>query len=182
MKRSHRVPPASALLAALLLAGLACAGGPDVPVDLLAGDGRVAEKTPLGGDALVQRRGELRRAQRDMGHFQVTLESLHQRKDRNGAILFSGFVDAYMGTHLDPLLQNEWQSRHPELAAVDATLRLVKAELLMHMRETRRMQAELDELSRRFEGRGDLLVEYPVGRQVTLQEAMEILRSRKWRG
>lgn len=165
---------------ALLLAG--CAGDPNVPVDLLAADGHVAERTPLGGDALVQRRGELLRAQRDMGHFQVTLESLHQRKDRSGAILFSGFVDAYMGTHLDPLLQNEWQSRHPELAAMDATLRLVKAELLMHMRETRRMQATLDELAQRYEGRGDLLVEYPVGHQVTLQEAMQILSERKWRG
>jgi hypothetical protein len=168
------------LFFALLLT--ACAGGPRVPANLLAEDDRMAETTPLGGDALVQRRGELLRAQRDMGHFQVTLESLHQRKDRSGAILFSDFVDAYMGTHLDRLLQNEWQSRHPELAAMDATLRLVKAELLMHMGETRRMQATLDELAERYAGRGDLLVEYPVGHQVTLQEAMQILSERKWRG
>jgi hypothetical protein len=165
-----------------LLAALACAGDPGVPVELLAEDAATQERTPLGGDALSQRRGELQRAQRDMLHFQATLESLQQRKDRNGAILFSGFVDAYMGTHLDPLLRNEWQSRHPELAAMDATLRLVKAELLMHMRETRRMQQELDELARRFEGRADMLVEYPAGQQVTLQKALELLRGRKWRG
>jgi hypothetical protein len=165
-----------------LLAALGCASAPDVPAELLARDAAREDRTPLGGDALSQRRGDLLRAQGDMAHFQVTLESLQQRRDRNGTILFSGFVDAYMGTHLDPLLQDEWQSRHPELAAVDATLRLVKAELLMHMRETRRMQRELDELSRRFEGRSDLLVEYPPGRQVTLKQALELLDERKWRG
>ncbi len=170
-----------ALLLPLLLA-LACAGDPGVPKELLAEDAAVEERTPLGGDALSRRRGELLRAKRDMLGFQSTLRSLQERRDRSGAILFSGFVDAYMGTHLDPLLRSEWQSRHPELAAMDATLRLVKAELLMHMRETRRMQQELDELSRRFEGRSDMLVEYPVGQQVSLDEALELLRERKWRG
>lgn len=169
------------LLLALLAVG--CAGDPDIPRDLLAAETAAREEhTPLGGDALDQRRRDMRRAKRDMVHFQVTLESLVARNDRNGQIQLSGFLDAYMGTHLEPLLRSEWQSRHPELAAVDATLRLVKAELLMHMRETRRMQRELDELSRRFEGRGDMLVEYPVGQQVTLEKAIEILRERKWRG
>ncbi len=165
-----------------LLTALACASDPGVPVELLAEDAAREERTPLGGDALSQRRSDLQRAQRDLIHFQSTLESLQQRRDRNATILFSGFVDAYMGAHLDPLLRDEWQSRHPELAAMDATLRLVKAELLMRMRETRRMQQELDELTRRFEGRSDMLVEYPVGRQVTLQEALELLSERKWRG
>jgi hypothetical protein len=167
----------------LLLLVFGCAGDPDIPRDLLAQETAVRdEHTPLGGDALHQRRREMERAKRDMVHFQVTLQSLLERRDRSGQIQLSGFLDAYMGTHLDPLLESEWQSRHPELAAVDATLRLVKAELLMHMRETRRMQHELNELSRRFEGRGDMLVEYPVGQQVTLEQAIEILRERKWRG
>jgi hypothetical protein len=165
-----------------LLAALACASAPELPAELLAQQAARDERTPLGGDALSQRRSDLLRAQGDMLHFQSTLESLQQRRDRNATLLFGGFVDAYMGTHLDPLLHDEWQSRHPELAAMDATLRLVKAELLMHMRETRRMQQTLDELTRRFEGRADMLVEYPPGRQVTLQQALELLDGRKWRG
>ena len=110
------------------------------------------------------------------------LESLHERKDRSGTIMLAGFLDAYMGTHLEPLLDSQWQSRHPELASMDATLRLAKAEVLMHMRETRRMQQTLDELGKRYESRGEMLVEYPVGQQTTLREALETLRDRKWRG
>lgn len=176
-----RVPAVLAVwLAALFLC--ACASAPGLPPEMLAEDTALEENTPLGGNALTQRRRDLERAQRDMAHFQATLSSLQQRGDRSGQILLSGFLDAYMGTYLDPLLRGEWQSRHAELAAVDAGLRLVKAELLMHMRETRRMQRELDEIARRFEGRGDMLVAYPAGRQLPLREALELLRQRKWRG
>jgi len=173
---------AMAVGAALALSLAACASAPEVPRDLLAEAEGVEENTPLGGEALGQRRRDLVRAQGDMVDFQVTLEGMQERKDRSGLILFSGFLDAYLGTYLDPLLRNEWQSRHPELAGVDATLRLVKAELLMHMRDTRRMQETLDEIGRRFAGRGDMLVEYPVGQQATLSKALELLRDRKWRG
>lgn len=170
------------ILSVLALVLLACASAPEVPRDLLAETEGLGENTPLGGEALGQRRRDLERAQRDLVHFQVTLDGMQQRRDRSGLILFSGFLDAYLGTHLDPLLRSEWQSRHPELAGVDATLRLVKAELLMHMRDTRRMQETLDEIGRRFAGRGDMLVHYPVGEQVTLSQALEMLRDRKWRG
>ncbi len=180
MRSLARLPSLGALLSALLL--VSCASGPGVPKELLDADEIVEQNAPLGGDALAQRSRDLRRAHRDMLHFQSTLMSLSARNDRNGQFMFSGFLDAYMGEHLDPLLRSDWQSRHPELSAVDATLRLVKAEILMHMRETRRMQQTLDEIARRFEGRDAMLVEYPIGQQVPLSEALEILRSRKWRG
>jgi hypothetical protein len=44
------------------------------------------------------------------------------------------------------------------------------------------MQRALDEIQRRYAGRGELLVDYPVGQQSTLAEAIETLTTRKWRG
>ena len=55
-----------------------------------------------------------------------------------GLVLFTGFLDAYMGLHLDPMLGSEWQSRHPELMGLDANLRLMKAVVLIQMRSPRR--------------------------------------------
>ena len=117
-----------------------------------------------------------------MTHYDATLESLQERRDRSGTILFGQFMDAYMGMHLDPLLAHEWQSRHPEVAALDASLRLAKADVLVRMRQTRRAQEVIDDLTQRYAGRDNLLVEYPIGGQTTLGEALESLRTRKWRG
>ena len=82
----------------------------------------------------------------------------------------------------DPLLAGEWQSRHPELNAIDANVRFAKAELLIQLGETRRAQAVMDEIERRFHGREDMLVDYPFGDHRALGEGLELLRNRKWRG
>ena len=137
---------------------------------------------PLSGEALNHRKRQLARAQRDMVHFYSTLESLHHRRDRNGLVLFSGFLDAYMGLHLEPLLEGEWQTTHPELMALDANLRFAQAEVLIQMRAPRRVQKVIDEITERFGGRGSMLVDFPIGGQSTLEQGLEILSNRKWRG
>jgi hypothetical protein len=160
----------------------ACAGQTEFQ-DVLALEPTAAEQsTPLGGPALALRKQEMQRAHRDMLHFHTTLESLQQRKDRNGLVLFSQFLDAYMGMHLDPLLQNEWQSRHPELMALDANLRLAKAEVLIEMHSPGRVQQVIEELEKRYAGREDMLVEFPIGKQGTLRDGIKKLSERKWRG
>lgn len=169
-----------AVLAAAL--ALAACRTPSAPDTLLGPEETAAESRPLGGQSLAQRKQELDRAWRDLVHFHATLESLRHRKDRNGFVLFSGFVDAYMGTHLDPLIEPEWQSEHPELQGLDANVRLVQAELLMHLRNPQRMQRALNEIERRYAGRGEMLVDYPVGEQSRLADAIENLKTRKWRG
>ena len=170
-----------ALFAGLL--ALACASPPVAPDRFVIGGERAAEETaPLGGESLSLRKREMRRAHRDMSHFLVTLEGLRHRSDRSGQVLFSQYLDAYMGTHLDELLAAAWQSKHPELVALDANLRLAKADVLIQMRETRRAQQVLDEIDARFAGREALLVEYPLGSQTTLEQAVKNLRERKWRG
>ena len=159
-----------------------CVISQNAPPDLLPHETAAEASTPLGGEALAQRRHEMRRAYSDMAHFHVTLASLNHRHDKNGLVLFGEFLDAYLGTHVDPLLAGEWQSRHPELDALDANLRFAKAELLIQLRSPRRAQAAMDEIERRFEGRGQMLIDYPFGEQRALDEGLELLRNRKWRG
>jgi hypothetical protein len=177
MARRVRGP---ALAGLVLLA--ACASSPEIPETFGLEATAAEESTPLGGEALTLRKNELQRAQRDMGHFAATIETLRQRRDRSGMVLMAQFVDSYMGKHLDPLLNNEWQSNHPELMALDASLRLAKAELMIEMRSPRRVQQVLDDIEQRFSGRKAMLVEYPIGGQTTLEQALALLRQRKWRG
>jgi hypothetical protein len=74
----------------------------------------------------------------------------------------------------------EWQSSHPEVMALDANLRFMKAQLLSNMRYPRKVQESIDDIEGRFEGRESMLVEYPVGEQRALGEALEMLRDQKW--
>lgn len=164
-----------------LLAG--CASGPGHPETVsFDAPAEVQETAPLGGEGLALRKRDLRRSHRDMSNYHTTLMSLHARKDRNGLVMFNRYLDAYMHTHLAPMLEAEWQSRHPELMALDANLRLATADVLVRMRETRRAQATINEIRRRFAGRESLLVEYPIGDQTTLEKALLSLEQRKWRG
>ena len=138
------------------------------------------EEAPLGGEALARRRLDLARAWRDLLHFDETMQSLVDRKDSRSVALLDGYLAQYMGQHLDPLLRPRWQSSHPEVMALDANLRFMKAELLAEMRYTRRVQEAIDDIQARFAGRESMLVEYPVGEQRSLGEALELLRDRKW--
>jgi hypothetical protein len=163
--------------AAVAIASLACAGSQQVDLE----SARINE-APLGGEALIQRQHDLDRAYGDLLHFHATLVTLVDRRDSRSISLFDAFLAAYLGEYLDPLLQSQWQSKHAELAGVDASLRFAKAELLIQMRYPRRVQQTIDEIERRYSGREALLVEYPIGRQGTLGDGLEILKDRKWKG
>jgi hypothetical protein len=165
-----------ALLACLLLA---CGG---VRPEYNEPSELAVEESPLGGEALVQRRQDLGRAYGDMVAFQATMASLIDRRDSRGLSAFDEFVATYMGRHLDPLLTSMWQSSHPELMAVDANLRFMKADVLVQMRYPRRVQRVIDDIELRYAGRESMLVAYPVGEQTTISQALEILKTRKWDG
>ena len=179
---SRAVVTGVALAGLVALAGCAAAVRAPETDALLGGDAVVEQNAPLGGESLTQRRQDLRRAHGDLTHFRATLLSLHRRRDRSGLILFKPFVDGYAENHLLGLLRSEWPSEHPELMGLDANVRLMYAEVLMEMREPQRMQKVVDDIVRRFGGRESMLVDYPVGEQHTLGEALDILRNRKWRG
>jgi hypothetical protein len=139
-------------------------------------------EAPLGGEALSQRKQDLERAYRDMSAFHSTILSLIDRRDSRGSEVFEEFVSEYMGRHLDPLIRADWQSSHPEIMAMDATLRFMQAEMLIQMRYPRRVQDKIEDIELRYEARGSLLIDYPVGQQSTLTEALVILKDRKWGG
>ncbi len=133
---------------------------------------------PMSGEALEQRKLELERTYGDLTHFNATFDSLNRRKDREGKILFSEFVDLTLTKQVLPMLEGEWQSRHPELSALDADVRLTVAELWVRMGSTSRTRRMLAEIERRFEGRGEMLVNYPIGTQGTLRDGIAMLRER----
>ncbi len=168
-------------LVVLLLVGqlVGCAPGMDPMLEELEATA-AEEEAPLGGEALARRRIDLDRAWRDLLHFDTTMQSLVDRKDNRSIALLDSFLSQYMGQHLDPLLRPRWQSSHPEVMALDANLRFMKAQILADMRYPRRVQKSIEDIQRRFEGRESMLIEYPVGEQRSLGEALELLRDRKW--
>jgi hypothetical protein len=170
---------ATRTIAAAVLLSLGACLGSEEPESHWVGTAPVAEENaPLAGAALEQRRERMVRAQRDLADVQTTLESLYYRDDRDGLRRMARFADAYLSMHVDPLLAHEWQSRHPEVAVVDANLRLAKADVLLRMDQNDRAGQVLDELERRFARRSDMLVEYPLGTQRHLGEALKLLRDR----
>ncbi len=174
-----------AALAALAAAALACAGGggPGALPDEFAWEQTAAEQTSsLSGENLAQARLEMQRAQRDLRHYFHTLRDLRGRSDSGSFNLFSSYLVAYLGLQLDPLLEGDWQSRHPELMALDANLRFAKAQILVEMRDSGQVQDVIDEIEGRFAGRENMLVEFPIGSQKSLGEALQALRDGKWKG
>jgi hypothetical protein len=169
-------------LAPWLLAAhvLGCAAGGDMGMD--ESMDAMVEEAPLGGEALARRRLDLARAWRDLLHFDETMHSLVDRRDSRSVAVLDGYLAQYMEQHLDPLLRPMWQSSHPEVMALDANLRFMKAQLLADMRYPRRVQQVIDDIQMRFEGRENMLVEYPIGEKRALGEALEMLREQKWQG
>lgn len=165
-----------AMLLGAVTPGCAAMHGEDLRVRTASDEG------PLGGAALDQRKHDLGRAYRDMVHIHRTMQSLIDRKDGRALSELDRFVERYIGIHLDPLLSAEWQSSHPELMARDASLRFLEAEVLIQMRYPQKVQLVRDEIERRYMGQNDLLIEYPIGKQGTLQQGLEILAKRKWKG
>jgi hypothetical protein len=132
----------------------------------------------LGGAALAQRKLELERALSDMTNIQKSLESMHDRRDATGVSQMRGFVNQYMVIHLNPLLAPTWQSSHPELILHDSTLRFVQAEVLMQLGYSSWVNEVINDMEERYEGRGNMLVEYPAGTQTTFSEALVVLHER----
>lgn len=132
---------------------------------------------PLSGEALQQRKSELRRAARDMVHLGATLESL--RLHRNGVDrALVDHVYGFFGEHLDPLLASSTASEDPSLAALAAGAHLLKADVLAEMGERSGVDRVVRDIERRFAGRDSMLVDYPPGSQTTLRKALEFVRER----
>ena len=168
------------LLRLTLVAALAfapgCASKTYLPKDFGHAEKSAEEAAPLGGPSLDQRRENMTRMYKDLVHFQTSLRDSQQRGDRTTTNALAFFIGSYMNMHLDPLLDGEWQSRHPELWGLDADLRLAKADVLIRMHDTSRASKTIEELAARYKGRDDMLVHYPLGAESPLGKAIKQLR------
>ena len=109
-------------------------------------------------------------------HYRDTFETLRRRRDGNGLTLFRQFAENYMDSHLQPILDADWQSDHPELLGMDANIRLVQAECYMLMSKPGKMQKVLNGIEDRYKGRETMLVDYPVGELERQEKEREKLR------
>jgi hypothetical protein len=184
MVRTMKAALLVCICAGMALLGTACSSLPvGAPNETQAMEVRALEnETPLGGEALWQRKLEMQRALTDMIAFRTTFESMHDRKDERDLAVLRAFSADYMNQHLNPMIAPEWQSTHPELIVLDANLRFVQAEVLIEMGADASVRAALKELVRRYDGRGNMLVDYPIGTQTTLREALHMLKQRNRRG
>jgi len=123
---------------------------------------------------------QMRRALETLFVFRRSVGSLAVRREPRNREVFGDFVEAYMGLHLDALLRDPRHRGQPELVALDANLRIAKADLLIRMREKRRAEAVLADVAERFRGNERMLIEYPPGQQTTVGKALELLRHRRW--
>ncbi len=179
--KPHRIPHALAIVAAALAAVVAlpaCSTAPVLGRDTARATAPEKEMGgPLSGEALAQRKIEMRRASRDLVHFGATVETMRLRRDRDRDD-FQDFMDRFLGDRVDPLLVGTDSSDDPELAVLDAELRLVKAELLIETKDFWQAGDVIDTVEDRYGERRSMLVRFPVGKQSTIAESIEYLRER----
>lgn len=165
-----------ALVALLLATG--CVTHERLADDWLAEATATKASAPLGGEALIQRKLELDRGYRDVVHFQTSYASLKRRDDRGSEVLFGEFVDWTVHKHMLPLLEGQWQSRHPEVAVLDVNLRLAIAELWIEMGVGYLSERMIEEVERRYAGREEMMVASRLEGHRSLREGLEWLRQR----
>jgi hypothetical protein len=136
---------------------------------------------PLGGETLAEQHREMERTQADLVRHLRTLDSMLKRDDEDGVVLFKSFFTGYMKDHVDPLLSRGWTSDNPELGGLDASIRFVAIEILAKLDSPHRANAMIDDVKLRFRNRGDLMVDYPVGRRTNVNKALELVEEQYWR-
>ena len=173
-----RVGPIGAGLLSLSLLLPGCAFGP-------GGDGaffdrtsgRDAVESQLSGEALAQRKYSMRRVRRDLASFRRTLEQLQRHGKTSGVARFERFTRPYIERRVDPLVQSAHTVSHPELRPFHAELLLSKAILMHQMGDRRAVRQTIDRLEREFASLGSMLVLYPTGQAVTLDQGVALLRT-----
>lgn len=138
--------------------------------------GRDAVETQLAGEALAQRKYSMRRIRRDMASFRQTLEQLERHGKASGTQRFQRFAKPYIANRVDPLISGENPTSHPELRPFHAELLLSKALLLHQMDEDRAVRETIERLEDEFVSMTSMLVLYPTGEAVTLEQSIALVR------
>jgi hypothetical protein len=138
--------------------------------------GRDAVETQLAGEALTQRKYSMRRIRRDMASFRQTLEQLQRHGKNSGIERFERFAKPYIANRVDPLISSNDPASHPELRPFRAELLLSKAILMHQMKDIREVRKTIARLEREFASMTSMLVLYPTGEAVTLEQSIALLR------
>jgi len=138
--------------------------------------GRDAVEKQLAGEALSQRKYSMRRVRRDLASFRTTLEQLQRHGKAAGIERFERFARPYIERRVDPLVDSANTASHPELRPFHAELLLSKAVLMDQMRDRRAVLRTIDRLEDEFASMGSMLVLYPTGEAVTLEQSVALLR------
>ncbi len=131
----------------------------------------------LAGEALSQRKSSMRRIRRDLGSFRVTLLQLQRHGKKAGIERFQRFAKPYIEKRVDPLIDATGSVGHPELRPFQAELLLSKAIMLHQMGETRAVRQTIARLEADFDSTSSMLVLYPTGEAVTLEQSIALLRN-----
>jgi hypothetical protein len=131
------------------------------------------------GQALVQRKSQLRRAHRDLLNLEKTLESLRRHRYTEEIDLMQKFVRSYIREQVDPLVSSRGTGWHPELVTLDVNLLIAKGAVLARLGDSKGVGLVIHGIESRFEGLESLLVEYPLDTQSTLEASLDVLREEK---
>lgn len=138
--------------------------------------GRDAVESQLAGEALAQRKYSMRRVRRDLGSFRSTLEQLQRHGKTAGIERFVRFARPFVAERVDPLIEHEDAVSHPELRPFHAELLLSKAVLMHQIGDERAVRKTTERLEREFASMTSMLVLYPTGQAVTLEQGIALLR------
>ena len=139
--------------------------------------GREAVERQLAGEALAQRKYSMRRVRRDLASFRKTLEQLQRHGKAGGIERFERFTRPYIEQRVDPLVETGSSTSHPELRPFHAELLLSKAVLMHQMGDRRAVRRTIRRIEEDFAATGSMLVLYPTGEAVTLEQSVALLRT-----
>ncbi|GEM_PF-6175929 len=174
----NRIAPIPVVLAMALgvtTTGCLFQGGPDGAY-FERQSGRDAVESQLAGEALAQRKYSMRRVRRDLGKFRLTLEQLQRHGKQGGIDRFVRFAKPYVADRVDPLIDQNDAISHPELRPFHAELLLSKAVLMYEIGDARAVRETIGRLEREFASMTSMLVLYPTGQAVTLEQGIALLR------
>jgi hypothetical protein len=165
------------LIGATLLATTGCAlsnGGGNAYFARFSG--REAVESQLTGEALAQQKYSMRRLRRDLASFRQTLEQLRRHGKDAGIDRFEAFVRPYIETRVDTIVDTDDSQLHAELRPFRAELLLSKGVLMHELDDRRLVRQTIDRLETDFASLKSMLVLYPTGEAVTLEQGIALLR------
>lgn len=141
----------------------------------------IESRSHADGQVLAQRKLKMRRAQQDLVHVRATLQNLRRHRDAAGLDRLAPFVRTYLDDYVSELLSRESGAWHPELVPLDANLHFAAAAVRMELGDRLELERLIGQIEQRFEDSQSLLVEYPIGEQSTLGQALEALKRERWK-